>query len=298
VKRGDHRRISELLQTMPLNADRRYRLLDLLPDGMPVSKAWLMRQDPPMDRHAVDNLLKSSQLEPVAKGVYLRPGTKMNWQSAVASLQNMFRLDLTPGGLTALEQHGFAHYLPVSRKRQVRLYGKNTVPKWLVSALPDVEFVRHTPLTSLGATGLVNFEYEAQERLLSMPDSHGQRKSAWPFTLSSPERAYLEVLQDVPTTISFEHAEQLLQGMTTLSPRLMERLLRKCTHVKVRRLFYWMAERHSYTWLKKLPLAEKLDQLGLGSGNRMLVKGGRLDKKYKITVPEDMWTSTAHSTDK
>jgi hypothetical protein len=94
-----------------------------------------------------------------------------------------------------------------------------------------------------------------------------------------PERAYLEVLQDVPEAISFEHAEQLLQGMTTLSPRVMERLLRKCTHVKVRRLFYWMAERHSYAWLKKLPPAETLDELGLGSGNRMLVKGGRLDTK-------------------
>ena len=51
-------------------------------------------------------------------------------------------------------------------------------------------------------------------------------------------------------------------------------------------------------WLKKLPAAETLDELGLGRGNRMLVKGGRLDAKYKITVPEDMWTPTAPTTDK
>lgn len=89
--------------------------------------------------------------------------------------------------------------------------------------------------------------------------------------MSSPERAYLEVLQEVPETISFEHADQLLQGMTTLSPRVMEKLLRNCTHVKVRRLFYWMAERQSYSWLKKLPQPETLDELGLGCGNRMLV---------------------------
>jgi hypothetical protein len=210
----------------------------------------------------------------------------------------MFCLDLTPGGLTVLEQQGFAHYLPISRRRQVHLYGKDAIPRWLANALPDMEFVRHLPLPGLGATDLVNFEYEARERVLSKSDIPAQRKSAWPFTLSSPEQAYLEVLLDVPETISFEHADQLLQGMTTLSPRVMEKLLRKCTHVKVRRLFYWMAERHSYAWLKKLPPPETLDELGLGSGNRTLVKGGRLDTKYMITVPEDMWTPPAPTTDK
>lgn len=49
----------------------------------------------------------------------------------------------------------------------------------------------------------------------------------------------------------------------------------------------------SYAWLKKLPKPEALDELGLGSGNRVLVRGGRLDTKYRITVPEDMWTQAA-----
>ncbi|WP_141105711.1 type IV toxin-antitoxin system AbiEi family antitoxin domain-containing protein [Rhizobium sp. R693] len=283
---------------MPLDAERRLRLFDLLPEGMPVSKSWLMRQDPDLDRHAIDNLLKSRQLEPIAQAVYTRPGSRVNWESAVTSLQNVFRLDLVPGGLTALEQHGFAHYLPISRRRRVHLYGKDTIPKWLVKSLPDIEFMRHTPLPGLGATGLVNLEYDTLERTLSKPEAPGQRKRAWPFTLSSSERAYLEVIQDVPGMISFEHADQLLQGMTTLSPRVMERLLVKCKHVKVRRLFYWMAERRPYPWFKKLPPVGMLDELGLGSGNRMLVKGGKLDTKYMITVPEDMWTLPAPTTDK
>jgi hypothetical protein len=265
---------------------------------MPVTKAWLARQDKDLDRHAVDNLLKSRQLDPIAPGVYLRPGSQVSWQSAVASLQNVFRLDLTPGGLAALELNGFAHYLPISRTRRVHLFGKDTIHKWLTSAWPETEFVRHVPLPGAEGTGVVNYEYDTQERLLGKPDIPGQNRNAWPFTFSSPERAYLEVLMDVPETISFEHADQLLQGMTTLSPRVMEQLLRKCTHVKVRRLFYWMAQRHSYPWLKKLPEPEMLDELGLGSGNRMLVRGGRLDARYKITVPEEMWTPPAHTTDK
>jgi hypothetical protein len=70
------------------------------------------------------------------------------------------------------------------------------------TALPDVEFARHFPLPGLGASGLVNFEYETHEPLL------------------------------------------------------------------------------------------------LGSGNRVLVKGGKLDAKYLITVPQDMRTPPPHTTDK
>lgn len=59
-----------------------------------------------------------------------------------------------------------------------------------------------------------------------------------------------------------------------------------------------MAERHPFSWLKKLPEPEALDELGIGSGNRVVAKGGRLDSKYRITIPEEMWTPPAHTTDK
>ncbi|MER8835954.1 type IV toxin-antitoxin system AbiEi family antitoxin [Mesorhizobium sp. M0904] len=283
---------------MPTNTDRRQLLRNLVPEGLPVTKRWLSEQNPDFDRHALDNLVKSRQLTLVASGVYIRPSTHLTWQGIVTALQTIFRTDLSVGGLTALELQGFAHYLPLSRQRAVHLYGKDVLPAWLGSALPSVQFVRHNRLSSLGGSGLVNREYDTNERTLVDSSIPGQRTGAWPFTMSSPERAYLEVLMDVPGAISFEHADQLLQGMTTLSPRRMEQLLRKCTSVKLRRLFYWMAERHSYAWLKKLPKPEALDELGLGSGNRMLVRGGRLDPKYRITVPEEMWTQPALITDK
>ncbi len=95
---------------------------------------------------------------------------------------------------------------------------------------------------------------------------------------------------DVPGSVSFEHAAQLLQGMTSLSPRRLETLLRKCTSVKVRRLFYWLAERQNHAWFRKLPALNDLDELGSGSGNRMLATNGKLDAKYRITVPEEMWS--------
>ena len=78
---------------------------------------------------------------------------------------------------------------------------------------------------------------------------------------------------DVPKSISFEHADQLLQGLTTLSPRRLERLLKRTRNIKVRRLFYWFAERNNFPWFQKLPSPDTLDDLGLGSGKRITVSG-------------------------
>ena len=295
---------------MALNFERKRELLTLLPESLPVTRQWLARQDADFNRHAVDNLVKSRQLVPLAQGVYMRPGTTPTWEGLVCFLQNVLKTDLTVGGLTALDLRGLGHYVAMSSKRVVHLYGKDTLPKWVNHVLPGIEFVRHTALSAFdgldpGASGLVNDEYDTGLKKLYNGDSSPEsrqvpagQKSAWPFTRSSPERAYLEVLMDVPDTVSFEHADQLMQGLTTLSPRRLENLLKKAQNVKVRRLFFWFAERHQYPWFKKLPDPYTLDGLGLGAGNRSLVKGGKLDAKYKITVPEEMWTETANTINK
>jgi hypothetical protein len=49
-------------------------------------------------------------------------------------------------------------------------------------------------------------------------------------------------------------------------------------------LFLWYAERHNHAWLKKLDRSG----INLGRGKRMLVRGGKLDPKYNITVPGEL----------
>jgi hypothetical protein len=44
------------------------------------------------------------------------------------------------------------------------------------------------------------------------------------------------------------------------------------------------AERHRYAWLQKL----KRSAVDFGTGKRMLVRGGKLEPKYNITVPENL----------
>jgi hypothetical protein len=52
----------------------------------------------------------------------------------------------------------------------------------------------------------------------------------------------------------------------------------------VKRLFLWFAERHQHAWLKKLDR----NDIDLGHGKRMLVRVGKLDPTFNITVPESI----------
>jgi hypothetical protein len=106
----------------------------------------------------------------------------------------------------------------------------------------------------------------------------------WPLVMSSPDRAILELLNEVPQRETFHQADMLMEGLRTLSPKRLQKLLVECRSVKVKRLFLWFAERRHYPWLKQLDRAE----IDLGTGKRMLQRGGKLDPKFNITVPENL----------
>ena len=113
-----------------------------------------------------------------------------------------------------------------------------------------------------------------------MPWGH----SVWPITVSTPERAILELLDELPGHESFQQVDDLFSSLSGLSPRRLQKLLADCKSVKVVRLFFFFSDRHGHRWRNQLA-HENFD---LGSGKRELVKGGRLDKTYNITVPADL----------
>ncbi len=102
--------------------------------------------------------------------------------------------------------------------------------------------------------------------------------------MSGPERAILELLDEVPQRETFHQADMLMEGLRNLSPRRLHTLLSDCRSVKVKRLFLWFAERHNHSWLSQLDRSG----IDLGRGKRMLVRGGKLDNKFDITVPETL----------
>ena len=106
----------------------------------------------------------------------------------------------------------------------------------------------------------------------------------WPLALSTPERAVLELFDELPKRESFHQADMLMQSLSNLSPRRLQKLLADCRSVKVKRLFFFFADRHQHAWLERIDK----DAIDLGEGKRMLVKGGKLNKPYQITVPENL----------
>jgi hypothetical protein len=266
--------------------------LTLVPYGLVVTRSWLMSKG--LGRHTLDNWVKSGQLSSVVKGVLKRPDTKkLVWQSIIYSLQRMGS-SLIPGGRTALELQGFGHYLPLSQNRTLHLYGRDKLPAWVKKVLPETNFVRHSGQQLFGETDLGNDVYDTKsdnpldDFTITIPWGLDE----WPLTISTPERALFESLLEVPEYLSFEHVDQLMQGLTILSPRRLNRLLERCTSIKVKRLFLWFAKRHNHPWLKKLHLERfSIESGALGSGKRMLVKGGKLDPQYLITLPKEFYGS-------
>lgn len=111
----------------------------------------------------------------------------------------------------------------------------------------------------------------------------------WPLIVSTPERAYLELLDELPGHDTFHMADVIMEGLTNLSPRRMQSLLENTRNIKVKRLFFFFAERHGYQWLNRI----NRENIDLGHGKRMLVKGGKLDAKHQITVPKEFAAENA-----
>lgn len=169
----------------------------------------------------------------------------------------------------------FSHYLPNSNKVTVHLYGNDRLPIWTKEIVKNDIFIKHTRTILFAKMD----KSLSEKYTTSIPwkDNIGVLK------MSTPERTCLEMLDMVPHIISFEHADQFIQGMTTLSPRALQPLLEMCSNIKVKRLFLWFAKRHNYVWFTKLNL-EKID---IGSGKRVIEKAGELDKDYLITAAKN-----------
>jgi hypothetical protein len=77
---------------------------------------------------------------------------------------------------------------------------------------------------------------------------------------------------------------QVMEGLTTLRPKILQPLLEKCSSIKVKRLFLYLASRAGHDWFKRLDPSK----LELGSGDRTITKGGVYVAQYGITVPQEL----------
>ncbi|RAZ72896.1 type IV toxin-antitoxin system AbiEi family antitoxin domain-containing protein [Mesorhizobium atlanticum] len=72
--------------------------------------------------------------------------------------------------------------------------------------------------------------------------------------MSSPERAVLEAMANVPNTVSF-HANPL-RGLGEPAAAALAAIARKCRGVKVKHLFFVYVDKHGHPWRKHVNAAE------------------------------------------
>jgi hypothetical protein len=224
-----------------------------------------------LKRHGISNKFavyyaSSGWLHRIGDGAFtVQPGTP-TWLGAVFGLQEKSK-SLHPGGRTALELSGLAHFLPLGETHPLFLFSRvgERLPAWF-EGLPWSKRVRHVS---------TNF----------LPDDLGigeHREGELIVKLSVPERATLELLHAIKLSVTeYEHANLVFEGLGTLRAGVIQSLMEQCASVKVKRLFLHLAEKHNHAWFKSLDMSK----VSLGSGKRVLFAGGRLDPKYLITVP-------------
>lgn len=216
---------------------------------------------------------RSQWIESIGKGAYRLSGDTVEWTGAVYALQHQLSLNVHIGGKTALEMKGYAHYLS-ENIQQVFLYGgpRQKLPVWFKNYpwKTDIVFTSTNLLPESCREGFSEFQIKE-----------------FSIRISAPERAALEMLYHVPGNVSFDEASLIFENMINLRPAVLQPLLEACTNIKVKRLFFYLAEYHQHRWFSQLRPAN----INLGTGKRMIVKHGMLDTRYQITIPKDSMES-------
>ena len=249
-------------------------LLRDLPEGVVVPSAWLLERG--ISPQLVRKYVASGWLTALAHGAYARHAAlSVDWQGVVLALQRLAQQPIHVGGLSALNLHGLAHYLPLGGESRIHLWNHGRalarLPAWVSAISLSQQFVFHRQQLfepAVAGEGLAHVSTRVRD---------------WTVTASSPERAILEMLSLVDdTAASFMHAAELFEGLSALRPALVQQLLEGCTSIKVKRLFLFLVTRQDAPWGRKL----KINRVTLGQGKRQVTCGGRLDVRFSITVPE------------
>lgn len=248
------------------NREKLKKLLDSHLPGTVYVASWLEGRG--ISRDLQKHYRKSGWLETSGTGAFKRPGEQVTWQGGLYALQAQSGLAVHAGALTALALQGYAHYLRLGAET-VFLFSppKTSLPAWFKNR--DWGQKIHHCKTSVMPPGLALADYRA---------------GAFSVKISAPERAILECLHLSPNTVDLVECYQVMEGLTTLRPKLLQPLLEQCGSVKVKRLFLYMAEKAGHDWFKMLDTA-KFD---LGAGDRAITKGGVYVSRYGLTVPEEL----------
>ena len=219
-----------------------------------------------ISRQSIHQCLNNGLIKKLGGGTYIKANDELNWHAAIFTAQKELQLPLHVSGQSALEMQGSGHFIQLGKKPLVYIIKRKEIriPIWLKKNDWSVKFRFKTSTLFPSNLGLIEYD-----------------QSKFHFTLSSKERAIMEMIDSLDLTDSFETLERYFEGLLDLRSSLVQKLLENCSSIKVKRVFLHMADK------LRLPVMKKTNirRVELGRGKRVVSKKGKLNKTYNITVP-------------
>lgn len=243
------------------------QIIELVPQNAVLFGSWLTSQG--LDAKSQYSYMKSGWLTRISKGVYRMQGATPTLMDAVASYNEQLNKTCVVGAYTALDLRGYSHYLSMGKKKAYLFSdSKSKLPSWLLNGNWDMS-VKHMTTSFLGdeSLGVETMTVDGRELLVS-----------------SPERAIMECLNLPDAASSLLDIYYIMESLTTLRPRLVQRLLESCSSQKVKRLFLYMSEKANHPWFKAL----KLENVSFGTSRYMATPTGKYISKYNMTLPKEL----------
>lgn len=244
------------MSNLPLHSSENLRkALHGLPAGMPITTAQCEQQWG-VSRQLAHWYTKSGWLDSLGHGYYIRHGETPTLTGAVAALESAgFKVHI--GGKSALDQRGYSHYLQLGGGK-IYLYGRGIrkLPQWLSSYFT----------VELSTAKLFHESEEVRQRLFVR---QLEPQSDYSPCVSDPERALLEMLDNVPGVQTLQESREIMESMYSLNPGKLELLLQACTKIKVKRLFWNLCQDLDLPFLGEIDYS-KID---FGSETSYIIRG-------------------------
>ncbi|WP_243372628.1 type IV toxin-antitoxin system AbiEi family antitoxin domain-containing protein [Geotalea sp. SG265] len=240
--------------------------LHIFPTGMPITSTHLAQWG--VSRQLAHWYKLNGWFEPLGQGYYLRVGDKLTETGAIAALEaNGVMVHLA--GKSALDLRGFSHYLPLGCGT-IYLYGRHVrkVPKWLTDHFA----------VEISSGKLFNEDDRVEQRMFVRRMDPNDSNSPY---ASDPERAILEMLDNVPLKQTLEGAKLIMESMFLLDSEKMLLLLQACLKIKVKRLFISVATELG------LPVTHEINtaSIDFGASTPYTIRGRRGGKTLVLKNP-------------
>ena len=232
-------------------------LLASLPRGEPLSTSALQARG--LSAFRASALARSGWLVHLARGVYMLPGDTLTREGSLAFLSAQ-----TPGfhvgSKTALAWRGVSQN--IAFREHLSLWGgiPRRLPEWFTQRFP----------ASYQATQIFDDTLPKDFGLQPLPAGDPR------VLVSVPERAMLELLSDVGKIQSLTETRELVESLSGLREKVLDKLLRHTIRIKVVRMAAILASTMKLPWAT---LAGKHSER-IGGGARWVAvgrSGERLD---------------------